>query len=98
MIGIMAILQAASGRADEVEVRLRELAELTRAEPGAVAYWVHRQPGDRFFVYERYVDGSACDAHFATPYLTAFLANAETLLAAAPQVQRWTAVTGFGRP
>jgi len=38
---------------------------IARAEPGMVAYQVHRDPSDPrvFTIYERYADAAAYDAH-----------------------------------
>ncbi len=97
MIAVLAILHARPEHAAETEERLRGLASLTRQEPGAVEYWVHRQGQHDFAVYEKYVDQEACDAHFATRYVTDFLTRADTLLAEPPTVQFCAEVTGFQR-
>jgi quinol monooxygenase YgiN len=68
------------GHEEEATGLLARLAEATRAEPGCRMYLVHRSTEDtrRFFVYERYDDQTAFDAHRASEhfarYLTAGLA------------------------
>jgi quinol monooxygenase YgiN len=48
-------------------------------------------------VFERYADQAACDAHFATPYVTAFLARTGELLTGEPQIEFGTELAGFHR-
>src|SRR5512142_874791 len=97
MTVVFAILKARPEYADEVEHQLRELVRLTREEPGALGYAVYRQPGGGFLVHERYADERAREAHFAAPYVTAFLAATERLLVAAPQVEMGVELDGFHR-
>jgi quinol monooxygenase YgiN len=49
---------------------LRTLAEKSAAEPGCLMFAVHRVRDEPrvFFLYERYVDQSAVDAHLASPH------------------------------
>jgi quinol monooxygenase YgiN len=56
---------ARQGEEDAVARALAEIVPIARAEPGMVAYQVHRDPGDPcvFTIYERYVDAAAYDAH-----------------------------------
>lgn len=61
---------AHEGREEEVAAILRELAPLSRAEPGCVQYDVHRDPADprAFFLFERYRDEAAFEAHAASAH------------------------------
>ncbi|MER7705803.1 putative quinol monooxygenase [Kitasatospora sp. NPDC097605] len=97
MTMVLAILRARPGQADALEAALREVAEATSREPGALAYTVGRQDGNRFLVAERYADGAARDAHFAAPYVTGLLARFPQLLAEEPQVEFAEALTAHGR-
>ena len=49
---------------------LRQLMPLSRAEPGCLQYDAHRDPDDpnAFFLFERYVDQEAFDAHAASAH------------------------------
>ena len=49
---------------------LRRLVPLARAEPGCLQFDAHRDPDDpnRFFLFERYADQAAFDAHGASPH------------------------------
>ncbi|GAA1385563.1 hypothetical protein GCM10009639_08360 [Kitasatospora putterlickiae] len=87
MTMVLAILRARPEQADALEAALREVAGATLREPGALAYTVGRQDGERFLVVERYADRAARDAHFAAPYVTGLLARFPQLLAGEPQVE-----------
>ncbi|MER5352268.1 putative quinol monooxygenase [Kitasatospora sp. NPDC002551] len=87
MTMVLAILRARPEHADALEAALREVASATRHEPGALAYTVGRQEGDRFLVVERYTDQAARDAHFGSPYVADLLARFPRLLAEDPQIE-----------
>lgn len=93
MTAVFAILKARPERVGQVQQELLELKRLTREEVGAVGYEVFRGDDGVFLVFEHYVDRSACDAHFATPYVSAFLARVPELLTGEPQVQFATEVS-----
>lgn len=95
MTAVFAILKARPERADEVQQELLELKRLTREEVGAVGYEVFRGDDGVFLVFEHYVDQSACDAHFATPYVSGFLARMPEVLADEPQVRFGAEVSDF---
>lgn len=61
---------AREGESDAVEELLRKITPLSRAEPGCLQYDAHRDPGDpnRFFLFERYADEAALEAHAASPH------------------------------
>ena len=61
---------AREGESDTVAELLRRLAPLSRAEPGCLQYDAHRDPDDpdRFFLFERYLDQAALEAHAASPH------------------------------
>jgi quinol monooxygenase YgiN len=58
---------ARPGTEERLEGILTEMSALTRAEPGCLIYQPHRSldlPGV-FFIYERFVDEAAFNAHLA---------------------------------
>jgi len=61
---------ARDGESDAVADILRHLMPLSRAEPGCLQYDAHRDPDDRstFFLFERYADQEAFDAHAASAH------------------------------
>jgi quinol monooxygenase YgiN len=62
---VIARWTAEPGEEDAVAAALGNLVEPSRAEPGNLAYVVHRDPEDarRFVIYERYVDEAGYTAH-----------------------------------
>jgi quinol monooxygenase YgiN len=63
------------GHEEEGAELFRKLTEHTRTEPGCRMYLAHRSTTDsrRFFLYERYVDQAALDAHRAAPYFEKYV-------------------------
>ena len=65
---VIARWRAKAGEEHAVAAALAEIVPIARAEPGMVAYQVHRDPDDRrvFTIYERYRDAAAYEAHLAS--------------------------------
>jgi quinol monooxygenase YgiN len=61
---------AKQGEEDAAAAALSKLIEPSRAEPGVLEYQVHRDPEDPrvFFLYEKYVDEDAYEAHARSPH------------------------------
>ena len=61
---------ARDGESDAVAGLLRQLMPLSRAEPGCLQYDAHRDPGEpnTFFLFERYADQEAFEAHSASTH------------------------------
>lgn len=61
---------ARDGEADAVADLLRRLIPLSRSEPGCLQYDAHRDPEDSstFFLFERYADHEALEAHAASAH------------------------------
>ena len=71
MTVVLAVTWVANeGESDAVAHLLRRLEPLSRAEPGCLQYDAHRDPEDpnRFFLFERYADQAAFEAHGASPH------------------------------
>lgn len=62
------------GELDAVLAALRPLVEASRAEPGCEIYQAHRDPENPnvIFLYERYVDGTAYQAHAESEHFTRY--------------------------
>ncbi|MFO1315842.1 MAG: putative quinol monooxygenase [Burkholderiales bacterium] len=72
---VIARIRAARGKGDALAALLAEQAAVVRkAEPGCLAYRVHRstRDPDAFVFYEQYADEAAFDAHRTAPHLAAF--------------------------
>jgi quinol monooxygenase YgiN len=67
---VIARWTAKEGEEDAVAAALGNLIRPSRAEPGNLAYVVHRDPADprRFVVYESYADEAAYEAHAASEH------------------------------
>jgi len=61
-------------RRAEVERLITGLADDVHREPGNLEFTVYQRADDpcRFFVFERYVDQSAFEAHLSAPYGAVF--------------------------
>jgi quinol monooxygenase YgiN len=61
-------------RREEVERLITGLADDVHQEPGNLEFTVYQRADDpcRFFVFERYVDQSAFEAHLSAPYGAVF--------------------------
>ena len=59
---------------EDIAAILRELAPLSREEPGCVSYIPHtvETDPDIVVIYEQYRDGEAVDAHRASPHFARY--------------------------
>ena len=67
---VVAKWTAKEGEQEAVAAELARMIEPTRAEPGNLAYQVHRDPEDPcvFLLYEQYADQAAYAAHGASEH------------------------------
>jgi quinol monooxygenase YgiN len=75
ILTVVARIRAAKDRGDALAALLVEQAAVVRkAEPGCLAYRVHRSTRDPllFLFYETYADDAAFDLHRNAPHLAAF--------------------------
>lgn len=74
-VTVVARLRAAPGKADALAAMLAEqVGVVRRAEPGCLAYRLHRSIADPdlFVFYETYVDAAAFELHRNAPYVMAY--------------------------
>ncbi len=93
-VRVVARITARPDTVSELHPLLLGLLEPTRREPGCLRYQLlqnRADPTDFTFV-EEWADEAAIDAHFATPHLQAVLAKATPLLAAEPDIRRYTLI------
>ena len=78
---------ARDGESDAVAELLRQLLPLSRAEPGCLQYDAHRDPEDpkTFFLFERYADQEAFDAHSASDHFREFVLEQASPLLSSPR-------------
>jgi (4S)-4-hydroxy-5-phosphonooxypentane-2,3-dione isomerase len=71
VLALIARYRTQPGQGDTVEALLREMtAAVGRDEPDCLLFRVTRSPrdGERFLLYEEYVDEGALEAHRRTPH------------------------------
>jgi quinol monooxygenase YgiN len=68
----------------------RLMQEASRAEPGCQDYgfWIAIDDPNEMFIFERWDDQAALDAHFQTPHLAEFAAVIGEWVAGTPEVIR----------
>jgi quinol monooxygenase YgiN len=74
MVVLTVTWMAKTGRESEVAALFEKLTAESRKEPGCVMYQAHKHKTEprRFFIYERYKDHAALEAHRATPHFLQF--------------------------
>lgn len=93
-IHVVARLTARPETVAEVQAVLLSLIEPTRQESGCLRYELLQNaanPTDFTFV-EEWADAAALETHFTTPHLQAALAQVPPLLAATPDIRRYTVI------
>lgn len=98
-IVVVARLRAAKGKGDALAAVLSEQVAVVRgAEPGCIAYRLHRSDSDpeAFCFYEAFVDESAYQAHGRAPHLAAFRERRirEGLVAGPAEVEVYRPIAG----
>lgn len=96
MITIVAKLQAAPGKEDELRAVLTEMVgKVKKHEAGAVTtYSLHTSDTDPtlFLFYETYRDAEAATAHNQTDHMKAMGASLAGLLGGRPVIERYTRI------
>lgn len=90
-VKVVARITAQPDRVGELQALLQGLLDPTRKEPGCIRYqllWNRSDPTDFTFV-EEWADDAALDAHLLTPHVQNALAQAQSLLATAPDIRRY---------
>lgn len=72
---VAATWRANDGQEDTVRQAIEAMTEPSRQESGCLAYQGHRSTDDprEFFLYERYANAAAFDAHRATPHFERYV-------------------------
>jgi quinol monooxygenase YgiN len=91
---VIARYRCLAGRGDEVAALLAPHIAATRAEPGCETFLVQRalDDGDRFVLYERYVDDAAFEAHRASPHFQRYVLGGVVPLLAEREWERYALV------
>lgn len=101
MLTVIAHYRARPGHGDTVADALREVAARSRAEPGCLAYTVHRSrdDDDAFVLYEQYREDADLDAHRATAHFQELVVGHVIPLLSSREVGTYTPIVeeGAGR-
>jgi quinol monooxygenase YgiN len=93
-VHVVATLLAQPGKVDALAAVLGELARTGRDQPGNRRFEVHQQASDalQLITIEQWDGVAAADAHMTSEYVAAALGKLGPLLAAPPQIVRYTQV------
>ncbi len=82
LLTVIAYMQAAPGKRDELRSALEGLVEPTSQEKGYINYDLHQsiEEPDMFLFYENWESAADLDAHLAAPHLKQFAARIPELL------------------
>lgn len=97
-VTVVAHIRAAKGKGDALAALLTEQCAVVRkAEPGCLAYRLHRAADDpdQFLFYETYVNAAAFDAHRKAPHMAVFRQRreAEAMIEGTVDVKLFQALT-----
>ena len=81
-------LKAKPGNEEEVASFLASAKSLVDAEPGTVTWFAVRFDQNTFAIFDAFDDEAGRDAHLAGKVAEALMANADALLAVAPEIRK----------
>ncbi len=86
--GLLVKLEAKSGKEADVEAFLKSALPLVQQEPATTAWFAIKLSAREYGIFDVFPDDTGRDSHLSGPIAKALMANAETLLASAPQIQK----------
>jgi quinol monooxygenase YgiN len=86
--GLLVRLEAKSGKEAEVEEFLRSALPLVQQEPATDAWFAIRFSQSEFGIFDVFPDDAGRDAHLNGEVAKALMANASTLLAKPPGIEK----------
>lgn len=86
--GLLARLEARSGKDAEVEAFLLSALPLVRQEPATTAWFAIRFGRSEYGIFDVFPDDAGREAHLAGPIAQALMAQADALFAAPPRIQK----------
>lgn len=89
---VIARVAAKADRVEEVRAILMAVVEPTRREPGCLSYQLMQNQADptEFTFAEEWASAAAEQSHFTTPHISHALRQLPGLLAAEPDIRRYT--------
>lgn len=91
---VLVLLQAKSGKQQQLKEQLLALVEPSRHDKGCIEYHLHEDPTDptKFMFYEIWASQADHAQHLETPHLKAWIAVQDELLAKPADVMFWNRV------
>jgi quinol monooxygenase YgiN len=86
--GLLVRLEAKPGIEDQVENFLISALPLVQQEPATTAWFAIHFGGSEYGIFDVFPDDAGRDAHLSGAVAQALMANAETLLAEPPTIQK----------
>lgn len=85
---VVAIFNAADGKAAEADALVRTIIPPTHAEDGCITFALHRDLSDpgKLVLVERWTSRDTLDAHLTADHLQAFRAATPGVMAGPPQI------------
>lgn len=87
-LGLLARIEARTGKEDEVEAMLRGALPLARAEAGTRTWYAFRLGPSSFGIFDTFDDEAGREAHLDGEIAKALMGKADELLAKPPQIDK----------
>jgi quinol monooxygenase YgiN len=85
---LLATVQAKPGKEQAVADFLTSARPLAEAEPGTIRWYAFKTGHDTFGIFDTFADEAGRDAHLGGEIAKALMANADTLLAIPPKIEK----------
>jgi len=94
MIVLVAVLNVAEGKGNEVVEEFKKLVPKVRQDPGTIAYNINQAADnpDKIMVYEKYKDQEALQYHGQTEHFREFGRSTRSLFAGRPEITLYNEV------
>lgn len=87
-VGILAIVEAKSGKEKEVSDFLKSALTLAQSEALTLTWYAFQINHNTFGIFDTFETDEGRDAHLNGPIAAALMANADVLLSKAPSIQK----------
>ena len=85
---LLASVQAKPGKEQAVEDFLKSALPLAQQEPGTIRWYAFKTGPDTFGIFDTFADEAGREAHLTGEIAKALRANADTLLAIPPKIEK----------
>lgn len=87
-LGLLAQIEARTGKEDEVESMLTGALPLAQAEPGTRSWYAFKLGPSTFGIFDTFDDEAGRDAHLNGEIAAALMGKADELLAKPPKIDK----------